>query len=141
MSWEEHVSLILALVESMAMLEQKLEALERAKNNNSKNSSLPPSTDQKPEEPTQADNKSEEQGKAGKSANKYNQRRRTGRRPGGQEGREGKTLTKERAQELLNDKNVIHRVVHIGKDKLQFSLGKTTPEEGQGQSFLSEISL
>ena len=58
MSREEHVSLILALSASLAILEQKVEALERAKNNNSKNSSLPPSTDQKPEEPTQADNTS-----------------------------------------------------------------------------------
>ena len=116
MSWEEHVSLILALSESMAILEQKVEALERAKNNNSKNSSLPPSTDQKPEEPAKADNESEKQGKAGKSVNKYNQRRKTGRLPGGQKGREGKTLTKEQAQELLNDKNVIRRVVNIGKD-------------------------
>ena len=116
MSREEHVSLILALSASLAILEQKVEALERAKNNNSKNSSLPPSTDQKPEEPVQADNQPEEQGKAGKSANKYNQRRKTGKRPGGQKGHVGKTLTKEQAQALLNDENVIHRVVHIGKD-------------------------
>ena len=116
MSREEYVSLILALSAAMAILEQKVEALQRAMNNNSKNSSLPPSTDQKPEEPAQVDKGSEKQEKAGKSANKYNQRRRTGRLPGGQKGRKGKTLTKERAQELLNGKDVIHRIVHIGKD-------------------------
>ena len=116
MSREELVSLILCLSASMAILGQRVEVLERAVNNNSKNSSLPPSTDQKPEEPAQTDNKSEKQGKAGKSANKYNQRSRTGRLPGGQKGREGKTLTKKRAQELLNDEDAIHRVVHIGQD-------------------------
>ena len=116
MSREEHLSLILALSASLAILEQKLEAFERAKSNNSKNSSLPPSTDQKPEEPVQPDNKSDEQKKVSKAANTYNQRRKTGRRPGGQKNHKGKTLTKEQAQELLNDEDVIHRVVHIGED-------------------------
>ena len=70
------------------------------------------------EEPAQVDKKSKEQGKAGKSANQYNQRRRTGRLPGGQKGRKGKTLTKEQVQELLNGEDVIHHVVHIGKKSL-----------------------
>ena len=116
MSREELVSLIKALIAHIITLEQKIEALERAKKNNSKNSSLPPSTDQKSEAPVQPDEKSDKQEKATKAANTYNQRQNTGRRPGGQKNRVGKTLTKEQAEELLKDKDVIHRVVHIGKD-------------------------
>ena len=84
--------------------------------NNSKNSSLPPSTDQKPEAPAQPENQSNAQDTASKAANTYNQRSTTGRRPGGQKNHKGETLTKEQAQKLLNEKDVIHRVVHIGKD-------------------------
>ena len=116
MSREELVSLIKALIAHILTLEQKIEALERAKKNNSKNSSLPPSTDQKPEAPVQPDEKSDKQEKVTKAANTYNRRQDTGRRPGGQINHAGKTLTKEQAEELLKDKDVIHRVVHIGKD-------------------------
>ena len=45
MSREELVSLVLRLSATMAILDQKVEVLERAMNNNSKNSSLPPSTE------------------------------------------------------------------------------------------------
>ena len=114
MSHEELVSLVKALIAYINTLEQKIEALERAKNNNSKNSSLPPSTDQKPE--ASAQSQPVEQGKTGKAANTYNQRQKTGRRPGGQKGRKGKTLTKEQAEELLKNKDVIHQVIHVGKD-------------------------
>lgn len=47
--------------------------LKRILNNNSKNSSLPPSTDQKPS----------------KAVNKYNSRTSTGRKPGGSQGTKG----------------------------------------------------
>lgn len=114
MSREELVSLVKALVAYINTLEQKIEALERAKNNNSKNSSLPPSTDQKPE--ASAQSQPVEQGKTRKAANTYNQRQKTGRRPGGQKGRKGKTLTKEQAEELLKSEDVIHQVIHVGKD-------------------------
>ena len=107
MSHEELVSLVKALIAYINTLEQKIEALERAKNNNSKNSSLPPSTDQKPE--ASAQSQPVEQGKTGKAANTYNQRQKTGRRPGGQKGRKGKTLTKEQAEELLKNEDVIHQ--------------------------------
>ena len=96
MSREELVSLLNALVAYINTLEQKNEALERAMNNNSKNSSLPPSTDQKPEEPVQADNKSGDQKKVSKAANTYNQRPKTGKLPGGQGGHVGKTLRNHR---------------------------------------------
>ena len=114
MSNEELVSLVKALIAYINTLEQNIEALKRAKNNNSKNSSLPPSTDQKPE--VSAQPQSVEQGKTGKAANTYNQRQKTGRRPGGQKGRKGKTLTKEQAEELLKNEDVIHQVIHVGKD-------------------------
>ena len=114
MSCEELVSLNKALITYINTLEQKIEALERAKNNNSKNSSLPPSTDQKPEASDQS--RPVEQGKTGKAVNTYNQRQKTGRRPGGQKDRKGKTLTKEQAEELLKNEDVIHQVIHVGKD-------------------------
>ena len=114
MSREELVSLNKALITYINTLEQKNEALERAKHNNSKNSSLPPSTDQKPEASDQS--RPVEQGKTGKAVNTYNQRQKTGRRPGGQKDRKGKTLTKEQAEELLKNKDVIHQVIHVGKD-------------------------
>ena len=114
MSREELVSLNKALITYINTLEQKNEALERAKHNNSKNSSLPPSTDQKPEASDQS--RPVEQGKTGKAVNTYNQRQKTGRRPGGQKDRKGKTLTKEQAEELLKNEDVIHQVIHVGKD-------------------------
>ena len=114
MSRDELVSLNKALIAYINTIEQKYEALERAKHNNSKNSSLPPSTDQKPE--ASAQSQPVEQGKTGKAVNTYNQRQKTGRRPGGQKGRKGKTLTKEQAEELLKNEDVIHQVIHVGKD-------------------------
>ena len=116
MSREELVSLNKALIAHIITLEQQIEASERAKKNNSKNSSLPPSTDQKPEAPVQPDAKSDKQEKVTKAANTYNRRRQSGRLPGGQKNRAGKTLTKGQAEKLLKDKDVIHHVVHSGQD-------------------------
>lgn len=116
MSREELVSLNKALIAHIITLEQQIEASERAKKNNSKNSSLPPSTDQKPEAPVQPDAKSDKQEKVTKAANTYNRRRQSGRLPGGQKNRAGKTFTKGQAEELLKDKDVIHLVVHSGQD-------------------------
>ena len=67
-------------------------------NNNSKNSSLPPSTDQKPS----------------KAVNKYNSRTKTGRKPGGQPGHEGTTLTRESIQTLIDSKKCVHEIMDIG---------------------------
>lgn len=53
-------------------------------NNNSNNSSLPPSSDP-----------------PGKSANRYNGRKNTDKKPGGQKGHKGKTLTKEEIEEKI----------------------------------------
>ena len=58
-------------------------------NNDSSNSSLPPSTDQK----------------GGKFANTYNSRTKTARKAGGQKGRKGTTLTKTDVEAKINLEN------------------------------------
>ena len=72
--------------------------LKRILNNNSKNSSLPPSTDQKPT----------------KSVNEFNSRESTGRKPGAQPGHPGKTLTRERIQELIDSNPCDYNFEDIG---------------------------
>lgn len=68
--------------------------------NNSSNSSLPPSTDQKPSKE--------------KAPNEYNSRTKSGKRPGGQPGRIGITLTRKNVKKLLKNKEVEHEVVYSG---------------------------
>ena len=72
--------------------------LKRILNNNSKNSSLPPSTDQKPSKPV----------------SKFNSRTPTGRKPGAQPGHDGTTLTREKVQALINSGQCIHEISDIG---------------------------
>lgn len=72
--------------------------LKRILNNNSKNSSLPPSTDQKPS----------------KAVNKYNSRTSTGRKPGAQPGHEGTTLTRESIQTLIDSRKCVYEIMDIG---------------------------
>ena len=67
-------------------------------NNDSSNTSNPPSTDQK----------------AGKPANTYNGREKTGRRAGGQKGHKGTTLTKADVEEKLRSGKCRHQVREIG---------------------------
>ena len=67
-------------------------------NNDSSNTSNPPSTDQK----------------AGKPANTYNGRKKTGRRAGGQKGHKGTTLTKADVEEKLRSGKCRHQVREIG---------------------------
>ncbi len=67
-------------------------------NNDSSNTSTPPSTDQK----------------AGKPANTYNGREKTGRRAGGQKGHKGTTLTKADVEEKLRSGKCRHQVREIG---------------------------
>lgn len=73
--------------------------LKRILNNNSKNSSLPPSTDQKP----------------AKTVNEFNSRTPTGRKPGAQPGHAGKTLTREKIQELVESDLCDYDVRDIGE--------------------------
>ena len=72
--------------------------LKRIINNNSKNSSLPPSTDRKPT----------------KSVNEFNSRESTGRKPGAQPGHPGNTLTREKIQELIDSKRCDYDSDDIG---------------------------
>lgn len=79
-------------------LSQDNERLKRIINNNSSNSSLPPSTDQKPSKP----------------ANTYNSRQKSGKPSGGQLGHKGKTLTREKVEGLLSTGRCEHIVEDLG---------------------------
>ena len=70
-------------------------------NNDSSNTSLPPSTDQ---------NKS-------KPSNTFNGREKGGRKPGGQKGHKGSTLTKADIERKLNSGECIHKIKKIGSGK------------------------
>ena len=67
-------------------------------NNDSSNTSLPPSTDQK----------------GGRPANTFNSREKTGRRAGGQKGHKGTTLSKAQAEEKIASGSCRHVVRNIG---------------------------
>lgn len=98
---EELRALVRELLEKNDKLLSEVERLTSIINNNSKNSSLPPSTDQKPS----------------KSPNEYNSRKNTNRRPGGQPGRHGITLTKEQVKHKISTGIFEHRVVNCGINK------------------------
>lgn len=66
--------------------------------NNSTNSSMPPSTDQKC-----------------KSANQYSSRKKSIKKPGGQKGHRGTTLTKKDIEEKLATGKYSHKITTIGK--------------------------
>lgn len=68
-------------------------------NNDSSNTSLPPSTDQK----------------GGKPANTFNGRKKTGRRSGGQKGHTGTTLTRSEIEEKIASGRCRHEIKTIGK--------------------------
>lgn len=67
-------------------------------NNDSANTSLPPSTDRK----------------GGKPANTYNSREHTGRKAGGQKGHKGTTLTKSEVEEKIKSGKCRHEIREIG---------------------------
>lgn len=67
-------------------------------NNDSSNSSLPPSTDQK----------------GGKSANTFNGRNKTERKAGGQKGHKGTTLTKNEIEKKIQEGTCRHEIQTIG---------------------------
>jgi hypothetical protein len=84
--------------EQIAVLKADNERLKRIINSNSSNSSLPPSSDQKPSKP----------------ANTYNSRSKTGRKPGGQPGHKGCTLTQDQVETLLGSGECDHVVETFG---------------------------
>ncbi|MBQ8190041.1 MAG: transposase [Lachnospiraceae bacterium] len=73
------------------------ERLKRIINNDSSNSSLPPSTDQR-----------------GKKANTYNGREKSEKKAGAQKGHKGVTLTKQDAEEKLRSGRFEHKIENIG---------------------------
>ena len=83
-----------ALKRENEMLREDNERLKSIINNDSNNSSKPPSSDQKPN----------------KRANEYNGRKRSGKKRGGQTGHKGRALSKEDAEELIRSGKVKHEV-------------------------------
>lgn len=80
-----------------ALLRDDNERMKRILSNNSSNSSLPPSTDQNR-----------------KAANTYNGRKKEGKKPGGQKGHKGNTLTKADVEAKILEGKFEHRVEEIG---------------------------
>lgn len=72
-------------------------------NNDSSNTSLPPSTDEK----------------GGKPANTYNSREHTSRKSGGQKGHAGTTLTKSDVEEKIRSGNCRHEIQDIGDSSIR----------------------
>ena len=88
------------LIQQVHCLLDDNERMKRIINNDSSNSSLPPSTDQK-----------------GKGANTYNDRKKSGKKCGGQQGHKGTTLTKLEVKNKIDNGDFHHKVVSIGKQK------------------------
>lgn len=80
------------------LLKDDNERLKSILNNDSSNTSLPPSTDQK-----------------GKAANRYNSREKSGRKKGGQPGHKGAALTKADVEARLLSGRYAHKIEDIGK--------------------------
>lgn len=76
------------------------ERMKRVINNDSSNSSLPPSTDQK-----------------GKQPNTYNGRKKSDKKCGGQKGHKGKTLTKKEVESKISDGAFQHKVISLGNQR------------------------
>lgn len=99
---KEDVERLSARINSLTLENQLLRddnaRLKSIIDNNSSNTSNPPSTDQK----------------AGKPANTYNGREKTGRRAGGQKGHRGTALTKADVEEKLRSGKCRHQIREIG---------------------------
>ena len=81
-------------------LKNEVSKLRSQLNNDSTNSSLPPSTDQK--------------GTNSKKANEYNSRKKSGKNCGGQTGHKGQTLDIEKIKENIASGKLKHEIVDIG---------------------------
>lgn len=86
------------LKEENQLLREDNARLKSIINNDSSNTSLPPSTDQK----------------GGRPANTFNGREKTGRKAGGQKGHKGTTLTKAEIEEKIKSGNCRHEIREIG---------------------------
>lgn len=87
-----------SLTKENQLLKEDNARLKSVISNDSSNTSLPPSTDQK----------------GGKPANTYNSRTKTGRRAGGQKGHKGTTLTKAEVEEKIRSGRCRHEIKPIG---------------------------
>ena len=87
-------------------LKEDNERLKSIINNDSNNSSLPPSSDQKP---------------GNKKANEYNGRERSGKKRGGQPGHKGTALKKEDAEALIAGGRVKHEVIDVGDKRAAYT--------------------
>lgn len=109
---KEDVECLNARISELACENQLLrkdnERLKSILNNDSSNTSNPPSTDQK----------------TGKPANTYNGREKTGRKAGGQKGRKGTTLTKADVEEKLRSGKYRHQVREIGSPAVMWFMGQ-----------------
>lgn len=85
------------------LLNNDNERMKRILNNDSSNTSLPPSTDQK-----------------GKGANTYNTREKSAKKCGGQIGHKGTTLTKQDVKSKIENGDFQHKVVSIGKQRGEY---------------------
>lgn len=88
-----------SLTEENRLLKDDNARLRSIINNDSSNTSLPPSTDQK----------------GGKPANTFNGRKKTGRKAGGQKGHAGTTLTKSDIEDKIASGRCRHEIRTIGK--------------------------
>lgn len=88
------------LENNVGVLTDENKRLKSIINNDSNNSSSPPSKDQI--------------GKKRKSQNEYNSRGKTDRKIGGQPGHKGKTITKEEAKKLIEAGKCKHNIIEIG---------------------------
>jgi len=86
-----------ALEERVAKLEAENDRLRKQLNNDSGNSSNPPSTDNKPNAP-----------------NTYNGRTKTGKKPGGQAGHKGNYLSRASIEEKIANGKMKHQIVNHG---------------------------
>lgn len=116
--------------------------MKRILNNNSRNSSLPPSTDQKgstAKADCSTDDKEDNEddtGKPGKPANTYNGRKSTKNKKGGQTGHRGTTLSRKTVEEKIQEGKFNHQVKTIGQGSgdyivryvLDLSIGVTATE-------------
>lgn len=89
---------ITALEKENELLREEVSRLKSDRNNNSGNSSNPPSSDQK----------------GTKKANEYNSRTKSGKAKGAQKGHKGITLTKEAAETLISSGKCRHVIKEVG---------------------------
>ena len=89
--------------QQIKILSDDNERLKRIINNDSSNSSLPPSSDQK-----------------GRRADQYNSRKKSGKKPGGQKGHTGSTLTKKDVEKKLQTGQYVHKITAIGKKEGEY---------------------